>query len=305
MNNSVKEQKLTVSEVASEWISISCANLTEASKYSYNSRLQVRILPIIGSADISTVRQPHIQALLNDLAAKGRSLKTQKDTVGVLHKLFEYALINDYVSKNPVSHIVLKKTPEYKYNIYSEEQFRALVNFYRDSIDVIPILLAGRCGLRLSEILGLQWKNIKAKEKLIIISGAAVTVGADVVLSATNKSSAGTRTLQVPEEVITTLIQHRIKGSTYVYPSHVDITQPENGKYFGNKFRRMLKKAGLPHTRFHDLRHFAATEFLDAGVPDKYAAAYLGHSDTNMTKKYQHIRKNVIPYPLEMQRKKQ
>ena len=67
---------------------------------------------------------------------------------------------------------------------------------------------------------------------------------------------------------------------------------------FYQRYARKIKNAGLPHTRFHDLRHFAATNFLDAGVPDKYAAAYLGHTDINMTKKYQHIRQQVIPFPL-------
>ena len=86
---------------------------------------------------------------------------------------------------------------------------------------------------------------------------------------------------------------------TGIYPSEKNKSIPENGHNFYQRYNRKIKNAGLPHTRFHDLRHFAATSFLDAGVPDIYAAAYLGHSDTNMTRKYQHIRQQVIPYPMK------
>lgn len=51
----------------------------------------------------------------------------------------------------------------------------------------------------------------------------------------------------------------------------------------------MLKNAGLPHTRFHDLRHFNATMMLRKGITDRESSARLGHSEENMTKKYQHI----------------
>jgi integrase len=62
----------------------------------------------------------------------------------------------------------------------------------------------------------------------------------------------------------------------------------------------MLKNAGLPHTRFHDLRHFNATMMLKKGITDKEAAERLGHSDINMTKKYQHVLSNMKKGPADI-----
>ncbi len=48
-------------------------------------------------------------------------------------------------------------------------------------------------------------------------------------------------------------------------------------------FKRMLKAAGLPDVRFHDLRHGAATVLLAVGVPLKVVSELLGHSSVAIT----------------------
>ena len=48
-------------------------------------------------------------------------------------------------------------------------------------------------------------------------------------------------------------------------------------------FSKLLKKIGLPHMRFHDLRHSAATILLVAGVHPKVVQERLGHSTIAMT----------------------
>jgi integrase len=48
-------------------------------------------------------------------------------------------------------------------------------------------------------------------------------------------------------------------------------------------FSRILKKAGLPHMRFHDLRHTAATLLLVRGINPKVVSEMLGHSQISIT----------------------
>ncbi len=48
-------------------------------------------------------------------------------------------------------------------------------------------------------------------------------------------------------------------------------------------FNNVLKKAGLPHMRFHDLRHSAATILLSRGTHPKVVQEILGHSQIAMT----------------------
>ena len=154
------------------------------------------------------------------------------------------------------------------------------------------------CGLRLSEVFGLKWSDIDFEKNCLSIKRVAVDVNGKTDIKPTAKTAAGNRTISVPAEVLNIVEEYRAGESEWIYPSAIDPLQPANSHNFYQRYARKIKNAGLPHTRFHDLRHFAATNFLDAGVPDKYAAAYLGHTDINMTKKYQHIRQQVIPFPL-------
>jgi len=65
--------------------------------------------------------------------------------------------------------------------------------------------------------------------------------------------------------------------------------RPKGFRTFGtasnlyHSFKRLLKEAGLPDMRFHDLRHTAATLMLQQGVNPKVVQERLGHSDIVLT----------------------
>lgn len=59
---------------------------------------------------------------------------------------------------------------------------------------------------------------------------------------------------------------------------------------YSGHFKELLVKHGLPHIRFHDLRHFNAVIMMRYGIPDKVAASRLGHSNTQTLRGvYQHV----------------
>ena len=56
------------------------------------------------------------------------------------------------------------------------------------------------------------------------------------------------------------------------------------------RFQRLLKRVGLPHKRFHDLRHTCASLLLAQGVPLREVSEILGHSGIQITKDvYRHL----------------
>lgn len=63
-----------------------------------------------------------------------------------------------------------------------------------------------------------------------------------------------------------------------------------SGKAIYSGFSRICEKAGVPHYRFHDLRHTNASIMLASGIPDKYSMKRMGHATNNMLKTtYQHV----------------
>lgn len=71
-----------------------------------------------------------------------------------------------------------------------------------------------------------------------------------------------------------------------------------SGKAIYSGFSRICEKEGLPHFRFHDLRHMNASVMLANGVPDKYSMKRMGHATNNMLKTvYQHtIKEKELAY---------
>jgi integrase len=217
--------------------------------------------------------------------SKTHSEKTCKNLIGDIRGVFNYAIANRILKINPCIDIKVKaKKGKYKYNIYTVEQFNNLLDAVTDTNLEIPVVLAGLCGMRLSEVMGLMWSDIDFEKCTIDIRRAMVFVGKEVIEKDT-KTNNSYRKINVPDYVLERLKQSR--GIGYVYPKKGG--GPEHGGNYRLRLYCFMKKKGLPKTRFHDLRHFAATTLLDMNIPDKIIANMLGHANVNMTKKYQHV----------------
>lgn len=164
--------------------------------------------------------------------------------------------------------------------IPSESELKAILTEARGTKYELPIVLALWLGLRQSEILGLTWDCIDG-DKLCI--RRAIVMGEDGPVEKGTKTYSGTRTLHLPEYLKELLEAAPRKGEHIVRMS---------GKAIYSGFSRICEKAGVPHYRFHDLRHANASIMLASGSPDKYSMKRMGHATNNMLKTtYQHVLK--------------
>jgi len=287
-NGIINPSKSTFKEFAQIWLDTYCINLSPTTIEGYKKSIYTYADKYIGDALMSKILPIHIQEMINNFS-KTHSEKTCQNMLGDIGGVFKYAILNKVLKTNPCIGVKIPHDIEpYQYYIYNEDEYNALLEVVSGTIDELPVLLAGLCGLRVSEIMGLTWNNIDFDTHIIYVRKAYVHVKGEVIAKNT-KTRTSYRELVAPSYVIERLSLYKNVG--FVYPKN-DGTA-ENGGNYSKRFSRMLKNAGLPHTRFHDLRHFNATMMLKKKVTDKESAARLGHSDTNMTKKYQHILSNM------------
>lgn len=129
----------------------------------------------------------------------------------------------------------------------------------KDTEIELPVTLALRLGLRISEICGLKWSAVY--DDYIVIDNVIVSFGTEEY-EKSPKSSAGNRKIPLPPD-IKDLINKQPKTNDYVVQ--------KNSKAIGAMFRRVLEKNNLPHCRFHDLRHATASAMALLNIPDRYA----------------------------------
>lgn len=142
----------------------------------------------------------------------------------------------------------------------------------------LPVLMGLMLGMRMSEIRGVRWKDIKGN--ILTIQNVIVTVDGKNIAQAKTKTNQSTRQLQLHDKIVELINQQERDGEYIIKLS---------GQAIYKRFVRRLEKAGLPKMTFHDLRHINASVMLKLGIPDKYAMERGGWS-TNSTLKsvYQH-----------------
>jgi integrase len=121
------------------------------------------------------------------------------------------------------------------------------------------------------------------------------------VLLVEPKSAKGRRTVVMPDVVVQALKAHRVDqleqrllaGHRWTEGGVVFTTRtgrPLEPSNMTKMFKAVLKQAGLPDVRFHDLRHTAASFLLAMGVDPRTIMQTLGHSQISLTlNTYAHV----------------
>ena len=137
-------------------------------------------------------------------------------------------------------------------------------------------------GLRRGELLGLKWEDIDFEHGDLRVKRQIARINGEVV-EAPLKTKNAYRTLPLAEDTIAVLKEQKKKagGSPWVFPSPTG--GPISPDSVLHMLHRVLKRAGLPRVRFHDLRHTFATLALQNGVDIKTVSGMLGHFSAGFT----------------------
>lgn len=261
--------ELTVGEAIDRYIETKDAVLSPSTIAGYK-RIRSNALPDIMNVRLSDLTQERIQRAVNKMA-KDRSPKSVRNAHGLLS-----AIITEY-KPDMVLRTTLPQKQRYDAAIPSDQDIEKIMCAAIGTEIELPVLLAMWLGLRVSEIRGLMWDHISNGE--IHIKQAIVEGPNGAELKGT-KTYSGDRKLRIPP-YLAELIAAQPRTDDYIV--HL------SGQAIYKRFTRLCEKAGLPHFRFHDLRHANASVMLALGIPDKYAMERMGHATSNMLKTvYQH-----------------
>lgn len=222
---------------------------------------------------INDLTQEDIQRAINEYSLN-HSVKSVKNFHGLIS-----AVLSVYRPSFKLSTTLPQKKKTELY-IPSDEDIQKLLKAVEGEEIEIPIMLAAFGSLRRSEIAALTAEDVKGN--YITVSKAVVMNEDNVLVTKAPKTFAGYRTLEMPEFVINKL------------PKKGNIT-PLNPNTITKHFSKALDKAGVPHFRFHDLRHYQASKLHAMGIPDKYIIARGGWQT-------EHTLKNIYQHTMDKKR---
>lgn len=151
------------------------------------------------------------------------------------------------------------------------------------------VVLAAWCGLRRGEVLALTRADVDVERALVTVRRTRTELlsSADR-FDAPPKTDAGYRTVAIPPHVLPLLEAHLAEyaGAERVFVGSGG--EPMRGDAVRQAFERARDKVGLPHLRFHDLRHTGQTLAAEAGASLADLMRRLGHSSMVAAKRYLH-----------------
>lgn len=150
----------------------------------------------------------------------------------------------------------LPKKKKVELYIPSDQDVKKLLDTVAGTEMELPILLAAFGPMRRGEICALRAEDIQGS--LVHVQRNMVRTTDNTWIEKEPKSYAGNRYIDFPE-----FVADKFKGKK---GRIVEL----NPNQITDKFKYILKRAGLPHFRFHDLRHYSASIQHAIGVPDAY-----------------------------------
>jgi integrase len=191
------------------------------------------------------------------------------------------------------------------HTLSAEEARRLLAAATGDRLEAV-YALALATGMRQGELLGLHRRNVDLETGVIQVrESVGRVVGHGFVFAETKTGKA--RRVDITTAAIDALRQHRRRqnqerlrlGPTWADLDLVFANELGNPIEHGNLLRRsfapLLERAGLPHIRFHELRHTAVSLLLAAGVPVHIVSRMVGHSQIAITvDTYAHVTPNDL-----------
>lgn len=245
----------------------------------------------IGNMRLGFIWKKHISRLLEEIEARGILRSTLHTYSKLLNAIFNYAVKNKNIIKNPCKGIHIKEGKS-RAGAFTAEEINILLKHIKNGYPQIwlPSYIATNTGMRRGEILGLTWQNVDLVKKEILVCQSLCRTKTGNIYIKSPKTQSGVRIVAISDEVVDILQNEKvISKSEYVVPGYgkFEYMDPQ---YLTNYFGKAVRECKVTKRRFHDLRHTHASLLLAAGVSINVVSARLGHANIEITLKvYSHM----------------
>lgn len=294
---SISEQrKQTVKSYLDEWVEgYARVNLRPATYDNYKRTIAQYIVPYVGGVALNQLTPAMVDKMFQQIIDKGLKPSTAAGAKRVLSVALGHARKYRYIETNAARDTLTKfgkgdKTPD----PYTLEQVKALMQRVENTVWEMPVVLGGLYGMRRSEILGLRWQNVDLENNTFdVIEQLPFKVPPKTkVIEEMAPPKSNGRTLPITDLARPFFLkqftmqeaqkEQAVKDGKTYYDNDLVVAKPDgapiSASWVSAQFGKLLEGLDMPHIRFHDLRHTAATNMHQLTGDFYTVGEVLGHT---------------------------
>ncbi|MDE5755956.1 MAG: site-specific integrase [Clostridia bacterium] len=300
-----------------EWLDIWIENTVRPTAKSktyqrYKEIVRLHLIPKLGEYQLEElsplVLQKFVTQLLNDGNSKsgdGLSANTVNTVITVAQSSLKSAYEFGQLKEFSANRVRRPKVQEKQISCFSLAHQRkieqAIENGKRDKM--FGVILCLYTGLRIGELLALEWDDIDFDKGLLSVSKSCHYGKSDDGKfrrqTGPPKTLTSCRIIPLPKQILIRLkaLKRRSK-SVFVVANGANAIAVRS---YQRSFELLLKRLGIPRQGFHALRHTFATRALECGMDIKTLSEIMGHKNSSVTlNRYAH---SLIDHKKEMMNK--
>jgi integrase len=293
----------TVAQYLHEWLMVHKQVIRPRSYERYEAIIRLHLVPKLGKLPLQKLTGQHLQRLYTEKLESGLSSTTVSAIHSMLHTALDDAIKLDILTRNVCESVSPPRKVHKEMKPLHPEQVRQLLEVAKGHPQEALFILALATGMRRGELLGLKWQDINFERSVLQVQRALTRMPTGLGYKETEpKTRKSRRSIVLTAFAVEALKKHQArqlemkKAAGEAWEEHDYVFCTTFGKHLHpghdvlEELKKLLKKAGLPDVRFHDLRHSTATLLLSKGVHPKVVQEILGHSEISMTlDTYSHV----------------
>ena len=281
----------------------------------YLGMLNSRIIPYFSHFHVDKIKPTDIMQFY-DLLSRDTQIVRRKNNNGkktgkplssktivehhrLLHAMLQRAVYWQMIVANPAERVQPPKTKKPKRKYYDDEQSKTLVSNLMELTEdqfkyKVAIILTVFTGVRLGELMGLEWSDINFKDGIVSINRSSQYLAEKGVFTKTPKTESSIRDVAIPEFVVTLLEEYKywydnqkaLFGELWYDSNRLFVQtdgKPMHPSTISKWFEKFVEQIGLPVINFHGLRHTNATLLIAQNIDVSVVAARLGHAQITTT----------------------
>lgn len=288
----------TVAQLLDAWLTHHGPSLEAGTAAGYRQTVAKHLRPALGDTLLAKLRPHHLDRLYSNLRAKGLAPKTIRNIAGTLHAALGQAVRWGWIARNPADSATPPQAKRKQVTVPTAAQVTAVIDHARPDFATL-VRLAATTGHRRGNLIALRWTDVDLDAGSITFARAIAVADGHLIEKGTkadrvDRSTIGAATLEV-------LRSHRLREveaalacgvqlppSAFLFHQGVEHDRPWHPGGVTQRWRQACARAGVDGVRFHDLRHFAITHLLTAGVPPHVVGQRVGIGVATMTAVYAH-----------------